>query len=174
MKCPGSNGLLELYRYCQNQSCSLLNSNCEHTMINSYFQSRLYYNSSTGCWNLTNAIKNDSCVYETNFTVGYNKTSHSLNITVLDPVLISNITHNSSRLGQDIAVSVQFSGEETSVTWEVDGGPLPDRYWLIDDNRTLIILSAQRNDTERRLCVRVTNPVSEETREYPLKVTGKR
>ncbi|XP_066455366.1 uncharacterized protein [Eleutherodactylus coqui] len=91
-----------------------------------------------------------------------------------DPVLISNITSNSSRLGQDIAVSVQFSGEEAAVTWEVDGGSLPHRYRLMDDNRTLIIPSAQREDAGRRLRVRITNPVSEETREYLLEITGPR
>ncbi|XP_066454643.1 uncharacterized protein [Eleutherodactylus coqui] len=88
-----------------------------------------------------------------------------------DPVLISNITSNSSRLGQDIAVSVQFSGEEAALTWEVDGGSLPHRYRLIDDNRTLIIPSAQREDARRRLCVRITNPVSERTKEYLLEIT---
>ncbi|KAG9462108.1 hypothetical protein GDO78_014892 [Eleutherodactylus coqui] len=91
-----------------------------------------------------------------------------------DPVFISNITSNSSRLGQDIAVSVQFSGEEAAVTWEVDGGSLPHRYRLTDDNRTLIILSAQREDAGRRLRVRITNPISEEIREYLLEITGKR
>ncbi|XP_073524795.1 uncharacterized protein [Phyllobates terribilis] len=88
-----------------------------------------------------------------------------------DPVLLSTITSNSSRMGEDVAVSVQFSGEETAVTWEVDGGLLPERYRLINDNRTVIIPRAQRDDAGRRLWVRITNPVSEETREYQLEIT---
>ncbi|KAG9465797.1 hypothetical protein GDO78_017716, partial [Eleutherodactylus coqui] len=53
-----------------------------------------------------------------------------------------------------------------------DGGSLPHRYLLIDDNRTLIIPSTQREDAGRRLRVRITNPVSEETQEYLLEITG--
>ncbi|PIO12407.1 hypothetical protein AB205_0124190 [Aquarana catesbeiana] len=87
-----------------------------------------------------------------------------------DPVLISNITSNCSRLGEETAVSVFFSGEESAVTWEVDGEPLPERYRLIDDNRTLIIASVQRDDAKRRFRVRITNPVSEEIREYRLEI----
>ncbi|PIO13578.1 hypothetical protein AB205_0062360 [Aquarana catesbeiana] len=87
-----------------------------------------------------------------------------------DPVLISNITSNCSRLGEEMAVSIQFSGEESAVTWEVDGEPLPERYRLIDDNRILIIPSVQRDDTKRRFQVRITNPVSEEIREYRLEI----
>ncbi|PIO16229.1 hypothetical protein AB205_0071510, partial [Aquarana catesbeiana] len=41
---------------------------------------------------------------------------------------------------------------------------------LIDDNRTLIIPSVQRDDAERRFRVRITNPVSEEIREYRLEI----
>ncbi|PIO22394.1 hypothetical protein AB205_0133600, partial [Aquarana catesbeiana] len=52
----------------------------------------------------------------------------------------------------------------------VDGEPLPERYRLIDDNRTLIIPSVQRDDAERRFRVRITNPVSEEIREYRLEI----
>ncbi|XP_077335743.1 uncharacterized protein LOC143981625 [Lithobates pipiens] len=69
-----------------------------------------------------------------------------------------------------MAVSVQFSGKESAVTWEEDGEPIPERYRLIDDNRTLIIPSVQRDDAERRFRVRITNPVSEEIREYQLEI----
>ncbi|XP_077153991.1 uncharacterized protein LOC143816904 [Ranitomeya variabilis] len=90
-------------------------------------------------------------------------------LILADPVLISNMTSNSSRPGEDITVSIQFSGEEATLTWEVDGGPLPDRYQLIDDNRTVII---PKDEAGRRLHVRITNPVSEETREYQLENTA--
>ncbi|XP_077340624.1 uncharacterized protein LOC143984208 [Lithobates pipiens] len=87
-----------------------------------------------------------------------------------DTVLFSNITSTGGRLGEEMAVRVQFSGEESAVTWEVDGEPIPERYRLIDDNRMLIIPSVQRDDAERRFRVRITNPVSEEIREYRLEI----
>ncbi|KAG9460467.1 hypothetical protein GDO78_021661, partial [Eleutherodactylus coqui] len=144
---------------------------CDNSWSHNHWDPRLHLNTSSGCWRLTDARKDDSCLYvlwRHNRSGGFRR---STAITVLDPVLISNITSNSSRLGQDIAVSIQFSGEEAAVTWEVDGGSLPQRYWLIDDNRMLIIPSAQREDAGRRLRVRITNPVSEETREHLLNIT---
>ncbi|CAN2391830.1 hypothetical protein PRIEUP_LOCUS1870 [Pristimantis euphronides] len=171
MKCNGSISDLLLYRECRDKDDELiLDLACDNMTVS---ESKLQLDENTRCWTLTKAGKNDSCLY-TVWIHGNQSTPQFINVTVLDPVFILNITNNSNQLGLDIAVTVQFSGEETSVTWEVDGGPLPDRYRLIDDNRTLIILNAQRDDTERRFRVRVTNPVSEETGEYQLKVTGKR
>ncbi|XP_063810016.1 uncharacterized protein LOC135030608 [Pseudophryne corroboree] len=94
---------------------------------------------------------------------------HLLQIT--GPVVVSNITCNSTLLGQDIALSVQVSGEDSTVTWEVDGKPLPDRYRLVNDNTTLIIPNAQWEDRGRNFSVRITNPVSVETREHLLQIT---
>ncbi|XP_068122517.1 uncharacterized protein [Hyperolius riggenbachi] len=123
-----------------------------------------------GCWTLPQAGRGDSCVYEVRDRGAGDKVLTSTSIRVLDPVLIYNISSNSSRLGEDIAVTVQFSGEESHVTWELDGGRLPERYRLIDDNRTLIIPSVQRDDAERTFRVRVTNPVSEEVRDHRLEI----
>ncbi|CAN2390079.1 hypothetical protein PRIEUP_LOCUS115, partial [Pristimantis euphronides] len=173
MKCPHKGCVIQIYKECGQNQTKLLEWWCDNTWSYHDPDPRLHYNTS-GCWTLTDVRKYDSCVYNVNgFCNGKSQRLDlkTLNVTVLDPVLNLSITSNFSRLGQDIAVTVQFSGEETSLTWEVDRGPLPDRYWLIDDNRTLIILNAQRDDTERRLRVRVTNPISEETGEYQLKVT---
>ncbi|XP_073433106.1 uncharacterized protein [Dendrobates tinctorius] len=171
MKCPLADGVLELYRICGEES-RLLEFWCDTMWSINLYEPRLLYNTSTGCWSLRDAEKNDSGVYNVLYYYGDNgRFLTTLTITVLDPVLISNITSNSSRLGEDIAVSVQFSGEEATVTWEVDGGLLPDRYRLIDDNRTVIIPRAQRDDAGRRLRVRITNTVSEETQEYQLEIT---
>ncbi|XP_071987820.1 uncharacterized protein [Engystomops pustulosus] len=179
LKCPDTDLVLELYRECGDDESRLLELWCD-SMWHSNYNSRLHLDPSSGCWTLTDARTDDSCVYN---VVSYGNGGRFLtvfHITVLDPVLISNITSNSSRtrtsilLGQNIAVSVQFTGEEAAVTWDVVGGRLPDRYRLIDDNRTMIIPSAQRDDAGRRLRVRITNPISEETREYRLEITGKR
>ncbi|XP_068122516.1 uncharacterized protein [Hyperolius riggenbachi] len=134
------------------------------------FHPRLHLDTDSGCWSLPQAGRGDSCVYEVRDRGAADKVLTSTSIRVLDPVLIYNISSNSSRLGEDIAVTVQFSGEESHVTWELDGGRLPERYRLIDDNRTLIIPSLQRDDAERTFRVRVTNPVSEEVRDHRLEI----
>ncbi|XP_075118615.1 uncharacterized protein LOC142193543 [Leptodactylus fuscus] len=171
MKCPHTESVLEVYRVCGGDESNLLELWCDSMWYRNHLESRLHLNTSSGCWTLTDAGKDDSCVYNTVYHSNGGSSRRSVHITVLDPVLVSNITSNSSRLGQDIAVSVQFSGEEAAVTWEVDEGPVPDRYRLIDDNRTMIIPSAWIDDARRRLHVRITNPVSEETRKYQLKIT---
>ncbi|KAG9462216.1 hypothetical protein GDO78_014650 [Eleutherodactylus coqui] len=174
MECPHTRDVLQLYRVCGDEETKLLELWCDNSWSYNHWDPRLHLNTSSGCWRLTDARKDDSCLYvlwRHNRSGGFQR---STAITVLDPVLISNITSNSSRLGQDIAVSVQFSGEEAAVAWEVDRGSLPDRFRLIDDNRMLIIPSAQREDSGRRLRVRITNPVSDETREYQLEITDPR
>ncbi|XP_077335504.1 uncharacterized protein LOC143981509 [Lithobates pipiens] len=147
---------------------TLLELYCEDLHTKNNDKNRLHLHTGSGCWKLTQTGRRDSCVYILEFHSNPTKQLSSTEIRVLDPVLISNISSNFSRLGEEVAVSVQFSGEESAVTWEVDGEPLPERYRLIDDNRTLIIPSVQRDDAERRFRVRITNPVSEEIREYRL------
>ncbi|XP_073473592.1 uncharacterized protein [Aquarana catesbeiana] len=169
MKCPEDEVTVELYRQCRGEERTLLENLCFINATKSH-DSRLQLHTGSGCWKLTHARKDDSCVYKVWCHCEWGHLISSTEIRVLDPVLISNITSNCSRLGEDTAVSVQFSGEESAVTWEVDGEPLPGRYRLIDDNRTLIIPSVQRDDTERRFRVRITNPVSEEIREYRLEI----
>ncbi|XP_077335755.1 uncharacterized protein LOC143981639 [Lithobates pipiens] len=167
MKCPHDDVTVELYKVCRGEDRTLLENHCHYNFTKSH-DSRLQLLTGSGCWKLTPARKDDSCVYKIWCHCAPGYVISSTEIRVLDPVLISNITSNSSRLGEEIAVSVQFSGEESAVTWEVDGEPIPERYRLIDDNRTLIIPSVQRDDAERRFQVRITNPVSEEIWEYRL------
>ncbi|XP_075433233.1 uncharacterized protein LOC142470161 isoform X2 [Ascaphus truei] len=85
-----------------------------------------------------------------------------------NPVIILNITSNSSLLGSDVSLRVIISGEEATVTWKVDGGVLPDRYKLSDRNRTLLIPHAQREDAGRRFSVRAANPVNAQIGEHVL------
>ncbi|XP_040190489.1 uncharacterized protein LOC120922019 [Rana temporaria] len=170
MKCPqDKKGKMELYRECGEKT---MIEYFPHYRSTNYHDPRIQLDRDSGCWKLTQARKDDSCVYET-WCYIYNDKDYLLSSTeirVLDPVLISNISSTGGRLGEETAVSVQFSGEESAVTWEVDGEPLPERYRLIDDNRTLIIPGVRRDDAERRFRVRITNPVSEEIREYRLEV----
>ncbi|XP_077335745.1 uncharacterized protein LOC143981627 isoform X2 [Lithobates pipiens] len=171
MKCPEDDDevTMELYRVCRGKERTLLENHCYYNHTKSH-DSRLRLHTGSGCWKLTHAKKDDSGVYKIWCYCDPGYVMSSTEIRVLDPVLISNISSNFSQLGEEVAVRVQFSGEESTVTWEVDGKPLPERYRLIDDNRTLIIPSVQRGDAERRFRVRITNPVSEEIREYRLEI----
>ncbi|KAG9464224.1 hypothetical protein GDO78_020285 [Eleutherodactylus coqui] len=125
MKCHHIRDYLPLYRECGAEVTKLLEVWCDNSWSHNHSDPRLHYNTSSGCWRLTDARKDDSCLYVLWRHNRSGSFQRSTAITVLDPVLISNITSNSSRLGQDIAVSVQFSGEEAAVTWEVDGGVSP-------------------------------------------------
>ncbi|XP_077335508.1 uncharacterized protein LOC143981513 [Lithobates pipiens] len=169
MKCPQDDVTVELYRQCRGVERTLLENHCYYNHTKSH-DPRLRLHTGSGCWKLTHARREDSCVYKIWCYDIPEYLISSTEIRVLDPVLISNITSNFSRLGEEMAVNIQFSGEESAVTWEEDGEPLPERYRLIDDNRTLIIPSVQRDDAERRFRVRITNPVSEEIREYRLEI----
>ncbi|PIO12700.1 hypothetical protein AB205_0195100, partial [Aquarana catesbeiana] len=170
MKCPRSEGVLELYRRCGGVADTLLLLYCDDLHTKNNDKTRLHLDTGSGCWKLTQTGRRDSCVYILEFHSNPTITLSSTEIRVLDLVLISNLTGTRGWLGKEVAVRVQFSGEESAVTWEVDGEPLPERYRLIDDNRTLIIPSVQRDDAERRFRVRITNPVSEEIREYQLEI----
>ncbi|XP_068127025.1 uncharacterized protein [Hyperolius riggenbachi] len=162
MECPDVFSVLMLSRRCGG----------EKEILTEPLDNRLHLDLSRYCWTLLQAERRDSCVYEVRDRgAGGDKVLSSTSIRVLDPVLIYNISSTSSRLGEDIAVTVQFSGEESHVTWELDGGRLPERYRLIDDNRTLIIPSVQRDDAERTFRVRVTNPVSNVSQDYRLEIT---
>ncbi|XP_077335767.1 uncharacterized protein LOC143981648 isoform X3 [Lithobates pipiens] len=169
MKCPHDDVTVELYRQCGGKQKTLLENHSYHNNMKSH-DPRLQLHTGSGCWMLTPARKDDSCVYKIWCHCDPGYLPSSTDILVLDSILISNITNNCSRLGEEMAVSIQFSGEESAVTWEVDGEPLPERYRLIDDNRTLIIPSVQRDDAERRFRVRITNPVSEKIQEYRLEI----
>ncbi|XP_077335758.1 uncharacterized protein LOC143981641 [Lithobates pipiens] len=169
MKCPQDDVTVELYRVCRGEERTLLENHCYYNFSKSH-DSRLRLHTGSGCWKLTHARKDDSGVYKIWCYDIPEYLISSTEIRVLDPVLISSITSTGGRLGEEVAVSIQFSGEESAVTWEVDGEPIPERYRLIDDNRTLIIPSVQRDDAERRFRVRITNPVSEEIREYRLEI----
>ncbi|PIO15499.1 hypothetical protein AB205_0118840, partial [Aquarana catesbeiana] len=175
MKFLHKEGKMELYRKCGEKEKTMIEY-FPHYNYTYYHDSRIQLHTGSRCWKLTSARKDDSCVYETWCYIYSDKDYllSSTEIRVLDPVLITNISSNFSRLGEEMAVIVQFSGEESAVTWEVDGEPLPERYRLIDDNRTLIIPSVQRDDAERRFRVRITNPVSEKIREYRLQIRGER
>ncbi|XP_077335506.1 uncharacterized protein LOC143981511 [Lithobates pipiens] len=162
IRCINPDDILNVYRECEGKDGIdvLFTFHCGSNSVK-FCKPGILLNTSSHCWTHLDD-GNDSCVYKT----GYHKPGmpdFTIDVRVLDRVLIFNITMNHSRLGLDMAVSVQFSGEESAVTWEVDGELFLKGYRLIDGNRTLIIPSVQRDDAERRFQVRITNLVIEDT-----------
>ncbi|XP_073473568.1 uncharacterized protein [Aquarana catesbeiana] len=171
MKCPDYIGKMELFRQCGEKEKTMIEY-FPHYKYTNYHDLRLRLDTGSGCWKLTQARKDDSCVYET-WYYSYSDKDYlmsSTEIRVKDPVLIHNITKRSTWKSLDLTLSVEFSGEESAVTWEMDGEPIPEIYQLIDDNRTLIVPDVHTMDPERRFRVRVKNPVSEAIRDYRLEI----
>ncbi|KAM3912397.1 uncharacterized protein RB166_020864 isoform 1-T2 [Leptodactylus fuscus] len=165
--CYQSNGLLHLK--CRHMSSFLAectNSRLEVKKDNE----RLILNHSTGCLQLTDVRKNDSCVYEIWFYGNSIKKMKSTSIKILDAVKILNITSNFSHVGSDTSLHVHFSGAEATVIWEVDEIAHPSRYRLVDSNKTLIIRGVKDEDRKRKFVVQVKNPISEDTLEYYLEI----
>lgn len=162
-KCYQPQGFLEL-RF---NHKTLFLDDCSHPVPKIYRQvdPRIILNSSSGCWMLRNAQKNYTGTYQFFLYRGHIRSLlKSIRIIVLDAVKIQNITSNSSQGGSEVSLKVQFSGGKASVLWELDGGSLPLRYLLKDDNQTLIIQNASTEDAQRMLTVWVKNPVSEDKR----------
>ncbi|KAM4044728.1 uncharacterized protein ACNLHF_008603 isoform 3-T3 [Anomaloglossus baeobatrachus] len=84
MKCPGPDGVLQLYRTCGGHETRLLELWCEDMWLSNSTEPRLRYNTGTGCWTLRDAGKNDSCVYTVVYDHKGNISRTTLPITVLD------------------------------------------------------------------------------------------
>ncbi|MEE6516348.1 hypothetical protein FKM82_025736, partial [Ascaphus truei] len=165
--CPHPGGVLTLD--CR-EGAPVLEIICpgDHSKIYGGYTGRLFLNTSSGCCILSAARKEDTCVYDIALLRSTTQLLSSTHVRVMDPVIILNITSNSSLLGLDVSLRVIISGEEATVTWKVDGGVLPDRYKLSDRNRTLLIPHAQREDAGRRFSVRAANPVNAQIGEHVL------
>ncbi|XP_040278777.1 uncharacterized protein LOC120994352 isoform X1 [Bufo bufo] len=107
MKCPDEKARLSLYKDCGGDETFLVELRCDDKSIGNVTEPRFHLDTSSGCWTLTGAGEEDSCVYSAVDLHGTYQRDLTINVT--DPVLITNNTSNSSRLGEDIAVSVNFS-----------------------------------------------------------------
>ncbi|XP_031746569.1 uncharacterized protein LOC116406462 [Xenopus tropicalis] len=134
--------------------------------IYSMYDTRINLNVSTGCCSIANAGKSDRGDYVLYFygTDGKKRLATQA-IWVIDPVCVTNISarHN----GENVSVSVSYSGEEATVVWAWNGGALPERHQLSDSNKTLTVPST---DTGTFTAL-VSNPVSHSSAHYNLTLT---
>ncbi|KAE8588112.1 hypothetical protein XENTR_v10022354 [Xenopus tropicalis] len=130
------------------------------------YDTRINLNVSTGCCSIANAGKSDRGDYVLYFygTDGKKRLATQA-IWVIDPVCVTNISarHN----GENVSVSVSYSGEEATVVWAWNGGALPERHQLSDSNKTLTVPST---DTGTFTAL-VSNPVSHSSAHYNLTLT---
>ncbi|KAG9465195.1 hypothetical protein GDO78_018695 [Eleutherodactylus coqui] len=63
MKCPHTRDVLQLDRECGAGETKLLELWCDNSWSHNHWDPRLHLNTSSGCWRLTDARKNDSCLY---------------------------------------------------------------------------------------------------------------
>ncbi|KAE8588116.1 hypothetical protein XENTR_v10022357 [Xenopus tropicalis] len=131
------------------------------------YDTRINLNVSTGCCSIANAGKSDRGDYVLYFygTDRKKRLATQATIWVIDPVCVTNISarHN----GENVSVSVSYSGEEATVVWAWNGGALPERHQLSDSNKTLTVPSTDTGT----FTVLVSNPVSHSSAHYNLTLT---
>ncbi|KAE8588105.1 hypothetical protein XENTR_v10022347 [Xenopus tropicalis] len=162
LRCDGAG----IYTLDRDSSLPILDFACSDNSTNIYsnYQQRLSLNVSAGCCTIANAQPSDSGTYELSF-YGERKKKVLVGVTkycVIDPVCVTNISarHN----GENVSVSVSYSGEEATVVWAWNGGALPERHQLSDSNKTLTVPST---DTGTFTAL-VSNPVSHSSAHYNL------
>ncbi|XP_041429409.1 uncharacterized protein LOC108699066 isoform X5 [Xenopus laevis] len=160
-----------IYTLDRDSSLPILDFACSDNSTNIYsdYQQRLSLNVSAGCCTITNAQSSDTGTYELSF---YGKTKKKILVgatkyQVIEPVSVTNITTN--RSGENVSLSVSYSGEETTVLWTWNGGALPERHQLSDSNKTLTVPSTDTGT----FTVLVSNPVSHTSTHYNLTLPGK-
>ncbi|KAM5179603.1 uncharacterized protein ACMZJ9_000322 [Mantella aurantiaca] len=89
MKCNQSDITLELYRQCGGEEKTLLEHECHYNHTTSY-DPRLQLHTGSGCWKLTSAMKNDSCVYKIRrYRINTQTVISSTDIRILDSDLLN-------------------------------------------------------------------------------------
>ncbi|XP_044140068.1 uncharacterized protein LOC122930625 [Bufo gargarizans] len=83
MKCPDEKAVLSLYKVCGGNETLLVERRCDDKSISNVTEPRFHLDTSSGCWTLTGAGEEDSCVYS---AVDLNGTYQmNLPISVIDP-----------------------------------------------------------------------------------------
>ncbi|XP_002941705.2 uncharacterized protein LOC100496031 isoform X1 [Xenopus tropicalis] len=137
--------------------------------FNKAYKGRARLDESSGCCIIRDAQKSDNGDYFLEFHE-YGKRKQLVQTTayvIMYPVCVTNISarHN----GENVSVSVSYSGEEATVVWAWNGEALPERHQLSDSNKTLTVPST---DTGTFTAL-VSNPVSHSSAHYNLTLPGK-
>ncbi|XP_038671579.1 carcinoembryonic antigen-related cell adhesion molecule 1-like [Scyliorhinus canicula] len=89
-------------------------------------------------------------------------------LDVFSPIVFPRISSNSTYINSVVALTCSVPVKVESISWLALGKSiLDDRYRLIDNNRTLIIDTAQESDSGTYTCL-VKNPLGEANNSYQL------
>ncbi|XP_072405912.1 uncharacterized protein [Chiloscyllium punctatum] len=94
-----------------------------------------------------------------------NATAQAIHLWVIDELPQPSIFSNSSSLHSTIKLICDVSGQPHEYQWQKDGGNISENHLLVDGNRSLIILNAQKNTCGVYTCI-VINPVSSRQADY--------
>ncbi|XP_072115114.1 hemicentin-1-like isoform X2 [Mobula birostris] len=131
------------------------------------FRSRLQFNASTGCLLVDRIKPEDQGVY--NFVVDERRT------TTIELLLFYKLSKTFIRsysiTGNTIQLTCEVNGNPQKYEWLKNGGKISQRHWLINESRSLIILTDLTNVCGMYTCV-ATNPVSSIQANYTLNPPG--
>ncbi|XP_062904326.1 hemicentin-1-like isoform X2 [Mobula hypostoma] len=131
------------------------------------FRSRLQFNTSTGCLLVDRIKPEDQGVY--NFVVDERRT------TTIELLLFSKLSKTFIRSysvpGNTIQLTCEVDGNPHKYEWQKNGGNISQRHWLINESRSLIILTHLTNVCGTYTCV-ASNPVSSVQANYTLNPPG--
>ncbi|XP_072886317.1 uncharacterized protein [Hemitrygon akajei] len=134
---------------------------------NEQFRSRLQFNASTGCLLVDRMKPEDQGVY--NFEVNERRT------TTIELCLFYELSktfiRNYSATGNTMKLTCEVKGNPHKYEWLKNRGEISQRHWLINENRSLIILTDLTNECGTYTCV-ATNPVSSAQANYTLNPSG--
>ncbi|XP_072405909.1 uncharacterized protein [Chiloscyllium punctatum] len=100
-----------------------------------------------------------------------NATAQAIHLWVIDELPQPSIFSNSSSLHSTIKLICDVSGQPHEYQWQKDGGNISENHLLVDGNRSLIILNAQKNTCGVYTCI-VINPVSSRQADYIVTIYG--
>ncbi|XP_062903545.1 HEPACAM family member 2-like isoform X2 [Mobula hypostoma] len=131
------------------------------------FRSRLQFNASTGCLLVDRIKPEDQGVY--NFVVDERRTS-TIEL-LLFYKLSKTFIRSYSDPGNTIQLTCEVDGNPHKYEWLKNGGKISQRHWLINESRSLIILTDLTNECGTYTCV-ATNPVSSVQANYTINTPG--
>ncbi|XP_062903541.1 uncharacterized protein LOC134346160 isoform X1 [Mobula hypostoma] len=133
---------------------------------NEQFRSRLQFNASTGCLLVDGIKSEDQGVY--NFDVDGRRTT---TIELLLFAKLSKALISYSAPGYTIQLTCEVDGKPQKYEWLRNGREMSQRHWLINENRSLIILTDLAGECGTYTCV-ASNPVSSVQANYTLNPPG--
>ncbi|XP_053330316.1 uncharacterized protein LOC128504304 [Spea bombifrons] len=135
--------------------------------LDDHFKPRTECNVSSVCCVIRNAQRKDSGSYSITSIRADGKDVEILNnlCVILDNITGVSIRSNNSDL--TTSLHVVFTGDMATVTWTRDGGDLPEKHRLSEQNRTLEL----QNEDDGTYRASVSNPLGTACAEYKLQGT---